>query len=66
MKEPIVNDFAALIGIDWVNKKHDVCVQLTGTKKYTYSVISCRPDALNDWALSLKETLPWKANRGCL
>ena len=26
MKEPKVHEFAALIGIDWADKKHDVCV----------------------------------------
>lgn len=60
MKEPIVNDFSALIGIDWADKKHDVCELPTGTKKYKYSVISCKPESINDWALSLKKRYPGK------
>jgi len=32
MKEPIANDFSALIGIDWADKKHHVCELPTGTK----------------------------------
>jgi len=54
MKEPIVNDYAAVIGIDWADKKHDVCELSTGSNKYKYSVISCKPESLNAWALSLK------------
>lgn len=58
MKEPIVNDYAALIGIDWADKKHDVCELSGGSKKAKYSVISSKPDALNDWALSLERRYP--------
>ncbi len=34
MKASIVNDFAALIGIDWADKKHDVCETKVGSLKY--------------------------------
>ena len=60
MKEPKVNDFAALIGIDWADKKHDVCELPTGTKYHKFSVISAKPESLNDWALSLKKRYPGK------
>lgn len=55
-----MNDFSALVGIDWADKKHDVCELIQGTKKMTFSVISCKPEALNDWALSLKKRYPGK------
>jgi len=58
MKEPIVSDFAVLIGIDWADKKHDVCELNNGTSKYKHSVISCKSAALNEWALSLKQRFP--------
>ncbi len=60
MKEPIVSDFAVLIGIDWADKKHDVCELTQGTQKMKFSVISSKPDALNDWALSLNKRYPGK------
>jgi len=60
MKEPIANDFAALIGIDWADKKHDVCELSTDTQKHKRYVISCKPEALNDWALRLKQQYPGK------
>lgn len=58
MKAPIVNDYAALIGIDWADKKHDVCESPTGSIKYKYSVIDGKPESLNAWALSLKKRYP--------
>jgi len=31
MKEPVINDFAAVIGVDWADKKHDICEIPIGT-----------------------------------
>jgi len=36
MKAPVIHDFAALIGIDWADKKHDVCEHQMGTTKHLY------------------------------
>ena len=58
MKAPVVNDFAAIIGIDWADRKHDVCEMSMETKKYQFSVISSKPEALHDWAMSLTERYP--------
>ena len=55
MKEPTIDDFSALIGIDWADDKHDICEMPVGTKDYQFSVISSKPQALHDWALSLKQ-----------
>jgi len=60
MKEPNINDFSALIGIDWADKKHDICEMPVGTNDYQFSVISSKPQALQDWALSLKQRYPDK------
>ena len=40
MKEYIVDDFAALIGIDWADTKHDICENPTHSNTYQYSVIN--------------------------
>ena len=50
MKESIVNDYAAVVDIDWADKKHDVCELPKGSKKSRYSVITFKPESLNDWA----------------
>jgi len=58
MKAHVVDDFAAIIGIDWADRKHDVCEFSIDTKKYTFSVILSKSEAIHDWAMSLKERYP--------
>ncbi len=58
MKEPVINNFAAIIGIDWADKKHDVCEIPNRSQICQYNVIANKPQALNDWAISLTERYP--------
>ena len=45
---------AALIGIDWSDTKHDLCLVDTATGTQELSVISHTPEALNQWAGALR------------
>lgn len=54
MKAFEVSDFSALIGIDWADKKHDICELDSSTEHRSLSVISTHPKAINDWANTLK------------
>jgi len=58
MKVLEINDFAVLVGIDWADKKHDVCEHPLGTIHYHYSIISNKPESLHGWATSLKKRYP--------
>jgi transposase len=58
MKAYNVNDFAALIGIDWADTKHDICEHPSHTEKYHYTIIKSKPEALHEWAMSLKQRYP--------
>jgi transposase len=58
MKAYNINDFAALIGIDWADTKHDICEHPINTQKYHYCIIKSKPEALHDWAMSLKLRYP--------
>lgn len=58
MKAYNVDNFAALIGIDWADQKHDICEHPTHTEKFHYSIIKSKPEALHDWAMSLKKRYP--------
>lgn len=60
MKAYVVDDFAAIVGIDWADRKHDVCELSMETKKYTLSVISSQPKSIHEWAMSLKKRYPNK------
>ena len=46
--------FAAFIGIDWADKKHDVCLSVPGDERRERSVIEHRPAQLRAWAESLR------------
>lgn len=55
MKDPVVDEFAALVGIDWADQKHDICENPAGSTEYRYSVISSKPQSIHEWAMSLKK-----------
>ncbi len=46
--------FAALIGLDWSDQKHNLCLVDTATGNRELSVVSHTPEALNDWARHLR------------
>jgi transposase len=46
--------FAALIGIDWSDAKHDICLVETATGTQELSVVKHTPEALNEWAHALR------------
>jgi transposase len=45
--------FIAFVGIDWADRKHDVCLQAADSLKREFSVIPHQVEAINDWAQSL-------------
>ncbi len=47
------SQFTAIIGIDWADKKHDVCVQVTETGQRQSYQVPHRADKLDEWARSL-------------
>ena len=52
--------FAGFIGIDWADKKYDVCLHVRGQKKRERSVFEHRPTAIREWAQKLSERA-WRA-----
>ncbi|MGB5630952.1 MAG: IS110 family transposase [Woeseiaceae bacterium] len=48
-----LSQFTAVIGIDWADKKHDVCVQDMATGKRRASQVRHRAEDLDEWARSL-------------
>jgi len=52
MEQP--THFAALIGIDWSDRKHDLCLVDTQTGAQELSIIKQTPEALNEWAQTLR------------
>lgn len=47
-------EFAAFIGLDWADRKHDVCLQTVPDGRREFAVIEQRPEAIDEWANGLR------------
>jgi transposase len=61
-----VSEFAAFIGIDWADRKHDVCLVAAGAQKRERSVLEHRPVAIREWAEKLRARFGGKPIAVCL
>lgn len=58
--------FAAFIGIDWADSKHDICLQAAGSDIREPDVIVHSPEAIEDWALGLQHRFGGRPIAICL
>ena len=54
MQHQTCEDFAAVVGLDWADAKHDVCLQAAGTKHRELLVLEHRPEAIDAWVQTLR------------
>ena len=55
MKSPRDLEFTAFVGLDWADKKHDICLQAAGCEDREFDRFVHRVTAIEQWALSLHE-----------
>ncbi len=62
MKKPISSAaktapwlYAAYIGIDWADQKHDICLYDPISQQFEFSVISSQPEAIDAWVEGLRK-----------
>ncbi len=48
-----LSQFTAIIGMDWADRKHDVCVQATASRQRKTYQIQHKADKIDEWARSL-------------
>ena len=60
------SEFAAFVGIDWADCKHDICLQVPGTDAVEASVLEHRPKAIAEWAHKLRERFSSRRIAVCL
>lgn len=48
-------DFVAYVGIDWADRKHDICLYDATTEKREYSVINTQPQDIATWVTRLQQ-----------
>jgi Transposase len=54
MKSPVTEPFAARIGIDWGDAKHDICLLPEGTTTVERCVLTHSPEAIDEWVHALR------------
>jgi transposase len=47
-------EFAAFVGIDWADAKHDICLQVANSEQRESAVLPHRPEAIEAWAGALR------------
>lgn len=50
---PALSQFTAVIGIDWADKKHDICVQTVDSAERLFSQIPHTASKIDEWAQSM-------------
>lgn len=60
------NNYAALIGIDWSDQKHDICLYDCQTQSYESSTIAHQPEAIDAWAMELRKRFAGQSIAVCL
>jgi transposase len=54
MKQQASEAFAAFVGLDWADTKHDVCLQAAGTEQREFLSLEHSPEAINAWVQTLR------------
>ena len=55
MKSTSDLEFTAFVGLDWADKKHDICLQAAGCEAREFDRFAHRVTAIEQWALSLHQ-----------
>lgn len=61
-----MTDFAALLGIDWSDRKHDICLIETATGKREALTLPHSPQAIEQWAVALRSRFGGRPVAVCL
>jgi transposase len=59
-------EFAACVGIDWSDQKHDLCLIDTASDRKESSVLAHSPEAIDKWATALRARFPRQKIAVCL
>jgi hypothetical protein len=57
--------YAAYIGIDWADAKHDICLHPADSAPREFTCIPHQVDEIEQWALSLRQRFGGPARVGC-
>jgi len=60
MKQETHEEFAAFVGLDWADAKHDVCLQAAGSATREHLILEHTPEAIEAWVGSLRQRFAGK------
>ncbi len=66
MKQETPEEFAAFVGLDWADVKHDVCLQAAGSEHREHFSLEHTPEAIDAWVCSLRQRFEGKPIAICL
>jgi transposase len=66
MNAPSTSKFAAFVGIDWADRKHDVCLLAAGSSTPEFGVLPHRPETIGQWAEGLHRRFGGRPIAVCL
>jgi len=66
MKPHLDVEFAAFVGIDWSDTKHDICLQAANSEEREWAVVPHRPAAIDAWASALRQRFGGRPVAVCL
>ena len=55
MTNVTMQEFAAFIGLDWADAKHDICLQVAGSDKREGKTLEHRPEVIEAWGTELRQ-----------
>lgn len=53
-----LTEFSVVIGIDWSNQKHDICLWSVSSDKFEYDVVINKVETLESWIQSIHQRFP--------
>ena len=66
MKQEAHEAFAAFVGLDWADAKHDGCLQAAGAAKREHCILEPTPEAIEAWVCALRQRFAGKPIALCL
>src|SRR5215203_430614 len=66
IRRTVMADYAALIGIDWADSKHDICLIDPPTGQREASTLRHAPKAIDEWAAALRARFGGRQVAVCL
>lgn len=61
-----LSHYAAIIGIDWADRKHDLCLQTSSSDKPEFSILSHSAESIEDWVNTLRKRFDGKPIAICI